>query len=489
MILTIDQGTTGSTCYIIAADGSVLSRAYSEFTQIYPKPGWVEHNAEEIWQVTLATIKQAITDANIDANNIQSIGITNQRETTVMWDKTTGKPVHNAIVWQSRQSAEICQRLQSLNSQVTAKTGLRLDPYFSATKIIWLLENVDNLKSACDTGNILFGTIDTWLIWQLTGGKTHATDHTNASRTMLYNIHQQAWDNELLTTFDIPSNILPQIKNSADDYGFTQEGIVADQAIAIHGVAGDQQAALFGQGCIEAGQVKNTYGTGCFMLMHTGDKPVHSDNGLLTTIACDQNGKPQYALEGSVFMAGAAVQWLRDEMQLVEKASQTQAIAESITDTQGVYLVPAFTGLGAPHWDANARGTIVGLTRGSGRKQIIRATLEAIAYQSYDVLTQMVTESNVPISHLKVDGGACANDFLMQFQADILNVTIERPKNVDSTALGAAMLAGIGSGLWQADALPSQLIELETRFEPQMNETERQQNCQGWQKAIEKTKA
>ncbi len=491
MILAIDQGTTGTTVILFDHNGEALSRAYSEFTQIYPQASWVEHNPEEIWQVTLDTIHQAIEKAGITPNQIQSIGITNQRETTVLWDKTTGKPVHNAIVWQCRRSSEICQQIKEDGKAqwIQDKTGLVVDAYFSATKIKWIFDQNPAIKQQATNGNIAFGTIDSWLIWNLTGGKAHVTDHTNASRTMLYNIHDQDWDQELLGFFDIPESILPRIQNSASKFGTTKAGLLGPNSITINGVAGDQQAALFGQGCVTPGAVKNTYGTGCFMLMHTGNKAVASHNGLLTTIACSASGTPAYALEGSVFMAGAAVQWLRDEMQLIEKASETQAIAESIPDTSGVYVVPAFTGLGAPYWDMDARGAIVGLTRGSGKKQIIRATLEAIAYQTNDVLSLMEQESGVKVASLKVDGGACANNFLMQFQSDLLDVDIVRPKNVDSTALGAALLAGINVGFWSFDHLPEGLKSTDRQFNPQMNVAMRQAKCEGWRLAIDKVKS
>jgi glycerol kinase len=490
MILAIDQGTTGTTVILFNQNGETLSRAYSEFTQIYPQASWVEHNPEEIWQVTLTTIHQAIEQAGIKTNQIQSIGITNQRETTVLWDKTTGKPVHNAIVWQCRRSSEICQQIKDDDKAqwIQDKTGLVVDAYFSATKIKWIFDQYPAIKQQAKNGNIAFGTIDSWLIWNLTGGQAHVTDHTNASRTMLYNIHDQDWDQELLSFFNIPESILPRIQNSASAFGTTKAGLLGAGSITINGVAGDQQAALFGQGCVTPGTVKNTYGTGCFMLMHTGDNAVASQNGLLTTIACSASGTPAYALEGSVFMAGAAVQWLRDEMQLIEKASETQAIAESIPDTSGVYVVPAFTGLGAPYWDMEARGAIVGLTRGSGKKQIIRATLEAIAYQTNDVLSLMEQQSGVKVASLKVDGGACANDFLMQFQADLLDVDIIRPKNVDSTALGAALLAGINVGFWSADNLPEGLKTTDRQFNPDMEVAVRQEKCDGWRLAIDKVR-
>ncbi|MFT4924028.1 MAG: glycerol kinase [Phenylobacterium sp.] len=506
MILAIDQGTTGSTAIIFNADGQMIARTYSEFNQIYPQASWVEHDPMEIWQVTLDTIIEAISKAHIKASEIKSIGITNQRETTVLWDKTSGLPVHNAIVWQCRRSSDICQQIKADGKApwIQQKTGLVVDAYFSASKIKWIFDHHPDIKQQANEGKLAFGTIDSWLIWNLTGGNSHVTDHTNASRTLLYNIHDHGWDEELLAFFDIPTAILPQIQASAGDFGSTRSGLFEGKgfegagsegagfegarfegvSISINGVAGDQQAALFGQGCVNPGEVKNTYGTGCFMLMQTGDKAVTSDNGLLTTIACNASGQPSYALEGSVFMAGAAVQWLRDEMGLISKANETEAIAQSIPDTAGVYVVPAFTGLGAPHWDMNARGAIVGLTRGSGKKHIVRATLEAIAWQTRDVLQLMEQESKVKLKALKVDGGACANNFLMQFQSDILDLEIIRPNNVDSTALGAALLAGIGAGLWQAGKLPKGVTTPDRQFTPAMDEDSRQQQAAGWATAV-----
>lgn len=486
MILAIDQGTTGSTAIIFDHNGQMVSRAYSEFTQIYPQASWVEHDPMEIWQVTLDTVNQAIDKSTINASQLHAIGITNQRETTVLWDKTTGKPLHNAIVWQCRRSSDICEQIKADGKApwIQQKTGLVVDAYFCASKIRWIFDNYPSIKAQADAGNVAFGTIDSWLIWQLTGGSSHMTDHTNASRTMLYNIHQQGWDKDLLTFFDIPASILPTIKASAADFGQTRADLFDGAAISINGVAGDQQAALFGQGCVSPGTVKNTYGTGCFMLMNTGDQAVASQKGLLTTIACGPQGQPAYALEGSVFMAGAAVQWLRDEMQLISQARETEAIAQSIPDTAGVYVVPAFTGLGAPHWDMQARGAIFGLTRGAGKKHIVRATLEAIAYQVRDVLQLMEQESGVSLKALKVDGGACANNFLMQFQSDILGLEIIRPQNVDSTALGAALLAGIHSDFWSADELPQGAKAVDRLFNNGMSEDIRQQKCAGWALAI-----
>jgi glycerol kinase len=489
MILAIDQGTTGSTAIIFNLKGQAISRAYSEVSQIYPQASWVEHDALEIWQVTLDVAKQAISDANLTPSQIRSIGITNQRETTVIWDRSTGMPVHNAIVWQCRRSAQICQQItaQGKADWIKNRTGLVVDAYFSASKIRWLFDNYPHIEQQAQAGKLAFGTIDSWLIWNLTGGNSHVTDHTNASRTMLYNIHDQCWDPQLLEFFAIPAAMLPTIQASASHFGDTAPGLFDDATISINGVAGDQQAALFGQGCVSAGTSKNTYGTGCFMLMHTADVASVSNHGLLTTIACGPDGSPAYALEGSVFMAGAAVQWLRDEMQLIDKAAQSEAIAQSIDDTGGVYLVPAFTGLGAPHWDMQARGAIFGLTRGTGKKHIVRATLEAIAYQVRDVLKLMEQESGFKLSSLKVDGGACSNNFLMQFQADISDIEIIRPKNLDSTALGAALLAGIGAAIFEPETLPGTARATHRRFTPVMSHEKRLQKCQGWQAAIERT--
>ncbi len=486
LILSIDQGTTGTTIFIFNKQGDVVSKAYQEFTQIYPQPSWVEHDAEEIWAVTLETIQLALNKAKIKATELTCIGITNQRETTVLWDKTTGKPVHNAIVWQCRRSSEICERIKSegKGSWIKQKTGLVTDAYFSATKIKWLFDNRPEVKELAEQGKLAFGTIDTWLIWKLTAGKSHVTDHTNASRTMLYNIIEQSWDNELLDYFGFNQSILPSIQSSASNFGITSKSIFFNANIPITGVAGDQQSALFGRQCTQLGQVKNTYGTGCFLLMYIGEKAKISDAGLLTTIACDAHGAPAYALEGSVFNAGSAVQWLRDEMCLIESASETEAIALSIEDAKGVYLVPAFTGLGAPYWDMNARGVITGLTRGAGKKEIVRAALEAIAYQTKDLVDLMEKVSGIKIKQLQVDGGACQNNFLMQFQADILDTKIHRPKQIESTVIGVALLAGIGAGVWNAEQLPSALLEKDVTFEPAMEDSTRDKNIVGWKKAI-----
>ena len=500
MILSIDQGTTGTTVLIFNLNGNVLSKAYNEFTQIYPQPSWVEHDAEEIWQITLKTIEVALELASLKASELTAIGITNQRETTVLWDKSTGKPIHNAIVWQCRRSADICERIKSdgKESWIREKTGLVVDAYFSATKIKWLMENCENAQQLVREDKLAFGTIDTWLIWKLTGGESHVTDHTNASRTMLYNIKTQKWDKELLDYFEFKATILPAIQNSASHFGYTSPDKFFGARVSITGVAGDQQSALFGHQCTQLGQVKNTYGTGCFLLMYIGEnlKSFESEptddksnpSGLLTTIACDQNGAPAYALEGSIFNAGSAIQWLRDELGLIESAGETEAIAASISDSKGVYLVPAFTGLGAPYWDMQARGTITGLTRGSGKKEIIRATLESLAYQTRDVVNLMEEVSGISVSKLQVDGGACQNNFLMQFQSDILETQIHRPKQIESTAIGAALLAGIGAKVWEADNLPDTLLEKDAVFVSKMTSEVREQSVTGWNKAIRQTR-
>ncbi|MBT4139906.1 MAG: glycerol kinase GlpK [Candidatus Latescibacteria bacterium] len=489
MILSIDQGTTGTTVLILSPDGEILGRAYSEFRQIFPQPGWVSHNAEEIWETTLKVIGLAINNAGIQATDIKGIGITNQRETTVLWDRTTGKPVHDAIVWQCRRTSDLCDqyRAQGLEETVRAKTGLVIDAYFSATKIVWLLEHVEGLRTRAQKGEICFGTIDTFLLFKLTGGAAFATEYTNASRTMIYNIHTREWDDELLQTFDIPNALLPKVRPSSGEFGTTINLDVLPAGIPIGGIAGDQQAALFGQRGVQIGDIKNPYGTGCFPLSQTGSQAIPSNHGLLTTLACDATGQVSYALEGSVFSAGSAVQWLRDGLGIIQTAAETESLAESITDTGGVYLVPAFTGLGAPHWNANARGTIVGITRGTERAHLARAALESIAYQSADLVTAMSADAQQIVSSLRVDGGAVVNNFLMQFQADILNVQVIRPKYVETTALGAGMLAGLATGVWKnADALVN-INPPEHTFEPNMSQDQRETLLAGWQKAIDKT--
>lgn len=486
MILAIDQGTTGTTISITNKHGQQVGTAYNEFQQYFPRPTWVEHDPLEIWQVTQDSIVQALATAKLSAKEISCIGITNQRETTLVWHKTTGKPLYNAIVWQCRRSAELCLQIKKSGKEdwLHQKTGLLLDAYFSATKLQWLFNEKPELRALAEKGDLAFGTIDSWLMWQLSHGKAHFTDHTNASRTMLYNIHQQQWDDELLAFFDIPKSVLPTIKNSAGLFCHSAADGFLGTSIPITGVAGDQQSALFAQQCTQAGMIKNTYGTGCFMLMYTSDKPCLSNNGLLTTIACDKNGNPAYALEGAVFIAGAAVQWLRDQLQLIECASDTEALALSINDNNGVYFVPAFSGLGAPHWDMQATGLITGLTQGCNKAHIARATLEAIAFQSFDLMQLMQQESSLAIQQLKVDGGASANSFLMQFQADLLGITIQRPANIESTVLGATILAAIGQKLWTSATVPESLYGEIDCFKGKLQQTNRNRLVAGWHKAV-----
>ncbi len=490
MILAIDQGTTGTTVMILDHHGSVVGRAYREFAQHYPQPGWVEHDPLDIWQVSIDTIGLALTQASLSAKDINAIGITNQRETTVVWDRDTGKPLYNAIVWQCRRSSELCDKItkQQKAQWINEKTGLVVDAYFCATKIQWLFDNVPGLETQAKAGRLCFGTIDSWLIWCLSGGREHVTDHTNAARTMLYNLDSKTWDESLLDYFNVPASMMPTIKNSSGLFANTDPEAFFDASVPIMGVAGDQQAALFGQRCVELGAIKNTYGTGCFMLMYTGSERPSSSNGLLSTIACDPQGRPAYALEGSVFSAGAAVQWLRDELGIISSAGETEGIAAAVDSTLGVYMVPAFTGLGAPYWDMAARGSIVGLTRGAGRAEIVRATLESIAYQSRDLADLMAEEANMKVSTMRVDGGAANNNFLMQLQADILNIDIQRPVMVESTAIGAALLAGIGANIWNADALPASLATLEQTFRPSMANSQREQLYQGWQSAVKQAR-
>ena len=488
-ILAIDQGTTGTTAIIFDHNGRPVCRGYQEFTQYYPKPGWVEHDPDEIWQSTMDAIRGALYGP-VEAKEIAAIGISNQRETTVVWDKHTGRPEGKAVVWQCRRTAPTCQRLKDAGyaELVRSKTGLVLDPYFSGTKIAWLLDNRPGLRERANRGEILFGTVDSWLIWCLTGGKRHATDYTNASRTLLYNIHQLDWDGELLELFDIPLGVLPKVLPSSGLFGVTAGNPCLPAGIPIYGVAGDQQAALFGQTCFQPGMVKNTYGTGCFALMNTGTEAVASDQGLLTTIAWGlEPGKVAYALEGSVFIAGAVVQWLRDELGLIECAAETEGLAEAVPDTAGVYLVPAFVGLGTPYWDPYARGAILGLTRGVNRKHLVRAALESIAYQSRGVLLAMQKDAHMSIPILRVDGGASVNNFLMQFQADVLNVVVERPRVTETTAIGAAFLAGLGCGIWSCLDDIASTWERESSFTPHMSDEDREALCQGWQKAVERS--
>ncbi|MCL2378493.1 MAG: glycerol kinase GlpK [Defluviitaleaceae bacterium] len=482
-IMALDQGTTSSRAIIFDHNGKIISVAQKELTQIYPKPGWVEHNADEIYTTQAVVAHEALISAKLTHKNIAAIGITNQRETTVIWDRITGKPIHNAIVWQCRRTAPYCDKLRAEGFEpvVQSKTGLKLDAYFSGTKVQWLLENVPGAKEKAEKGELLFGTIDTWLIWKLTKGRAHVTDHTNASRTMLYNIHTCGWDEEILSTLGIPACILPVVVQSS---GYVSETDVFGGPIPIAGIAGDQQAALFGQACFKPGQAKNTYGTGCFLLMNTGKKPVESRHGLLTTMAASYNGKAQYALEGSIFIGGAVIQWLRDELGMIQKAADSEAIAESVADNNGVYLVPAFVGLGAPHWDAYARGSITGLTRGASKAHIVRAALESMAYQTLEIMDAMTADAHTPIDALQVDGGASANNFLMQFQADVLGVKTVLPVVTESTALGAAYLAGLGAGYWQStdDIVTNRAVKRE--FLPQMGADTRAKLVAGWKKAV-----
>ena len=482
-ILAIDQGTTGSTIIIFNKHGRIVARAYREFPQIYPKPGWVEHDPIKIWQSVKLTIADALRSGKIKGSEIAAIGITNQRETTVIWDKKTGKPVYNAIVWQCRRTAPICDWLKKkgLEPYVQQATGLKIDAYFSGTKIKWIL---DNVRGAKRSGGLAFGTVDTWIIWNLTDGKNHVTDYSNASRTMIFNIRKLDWDNKLLKVLGIPRSILPKVSPSSGIVGHTKGIGVLPDGIPIAGIAGDQQAALFGQGCYDPGDIKNTYGTGCFMLVNTGTKAVRSNTGLLTTIAWGIDKKVYYALEGSVFIAGAAIQWIRDGLGLIKKAAESEAIAKSVPDTGGVYFVPAFVGLGAPYWNMYARGTITGITRGTARAHIVRATLESLAYQTKDVLLCMQKDSHLKIRSMKVDGKATENDFLMQFQSDILPAKVIRPKIIDTTALGAAYLAGLGIGFWKNQNELKKLWNIDKQFNPSMNDERRTKLYDGWKKAI-----
>ncbi|MBO0555521.1 glycerol kinase [Clostridium botulinum] len=487
-IMSLDQGTTSSRCIIFNKKGEVVSVAQKEFTQIYPKAGWVEHDPLEIWGKQAGVAGEALNIARISPEQIAGIGITNQRETTVVWNKRTGMPVYNAIVWQCRRTAGYCDELREKNIDKTIKekTGLMLDAYFSATKIKWILDNVEGARELAEKGDLLFGNIDTWLIWNMTKGKVHVTDYTNASRTMLFNIHELKWDEELLEIFDIPKSMLPEVKPSSCVYGETDE-ILFGVSIPISGDAGDQQAALFGQTCFNAGMAKNTYGTGCFLLMNTGEKAVDSKNGLLTTIAVGIDGKVEYALEGSVFIGGAVIQWLRDELRMVKTAQETEKYATAVEDNNGVYLVPAFVGIGAPYWDSYARGTILGLTRGAKKEHIIRAALESMAYQTHDVLKAMEEDSGIELKALKVDGGACQNNFLMQFQSDILGVQVDRPEVVETTALGAAYLAGLAVGYWKDRNEVSQNWAISKSFDPAMEDEKKEKLIKGWHKAVTKS--
>ncbi len=488
-ILSLDQGTTSSRAILFDNNGQIVSTAQKEFNQIFPRPGWVEHDPGEILSSQVSVAAEALSGANVTASNVVAIGITNQRETTIVWNRKTGKPVYNAIVWQDRRTADICKNLKQDGYTYTfrKKTGLVLDPYFSGTKIKWILENVDGAGEHAENGDLLFGTVDSWLVWKLSGGKVHITDVSNASRTLLYNIHEMSWDKELLDILDIPESVLPEVKSSSEVYGYTGRDLFA-KPIPIAGIAGDQQAALFGQVCTKPGMAKNTYGTGCFMLMQTGETAIESKNNLLTTVAWQIDGKPQYALEGSIFIGGAVVQWLRDGLGFFSKSEDIEKLAGQVEQTDGVYLVPAFSGLGAPHWDPYARGTMVGITRGTTSAHIARAALDSIAYQSADLIKAMASDSGIDLKELRVDGGASVNNLLMQFQADILNVPVIRPTITETTALGAAYLAGLATGFWNnLDEISKKWKEDKT-FKPVMKSASRKSLLKGWTEAVERSK-
>ena len=485
-VLSIDQGTTGSTVLLVDANGKIIARSYREMTQSYPHPGWVEQNPVEIWEETLHAIHEVVNNSQSVTSDIVSIGITNQRETTILWERDTGRPIHPAIVWQCRRTADECNELkkQGLEDAIRVKTGLVLDPYFSATKIAWILDRVDGARERAKCGELAFGTVDTWLLWNLTGGAVHATDYTNASRTLLYDIERLAWDDELLEIFRIPSPLLPEVGRSARVFGVVKDAHPALDGLPIAAIAGDQQAALFGQLCTKPGMAKNTYGTGCFLMLHTGEERVHSKSGLLSTLACSLDDRPVYALEGSVFVAGAAVQWLRDGIEIISSAAETEAIAARVKDTAGVVVVPAFTGLGAPYWNPSAKGAIIGLTRGTTRAHIVRATLEAIAFQTADLVEVMTIEFGMALNRLRVDGGAVTNNLLMQIQSDILGMDVERPQQIESTGLGAAFLAGITSGVWSCvDELESSR-KVDRVFSSSMSGKERREKLAVWKDAV-----
>lgn len=488
-ILSFDAGTTSSRAIIFNKKGQIINVAQKEFQQIYPKAGWVEHDPMEIWASQSGVAREVLEMSAIRPDQIVGIGITNQRETTLVWDKNTGMPVYNAIVWQCRRTASYCERLKEKGwiDKIRDKTGLVVDAYFSATKIAWILDNVEGAREKAERGDLLFGTVDTWLVWNLTRGKVHVTDYSNASRTMLFNIEDLKWDDEILEALNIPKSMMPEVKDSSCIYGYTDEHTYGGARIPIAGIAGDQQAALFGQNCFKPGMVKNTYGTGCFVLMNTGQEMIRSKNGLLTTIAWGIDGKVSYALEGSVFIAGAAIQWLRDELRLVYDSPQSEYYANKIEDTDGVVVVPAFTGLGAPYWDMYARGGIFGLTRGTKREHLVRATLESLAYQSKDVIEAMQEDAKIPLAYLRVDGGASANNFLMQFQADMLNTEVHRPRTLETTSLGAAYLAGLAVGYWKDLDEISEDFSIDRTFKPQMSQEKRDKNYKYWKKAIERS--
>lgn len=488
-VLALDQGTTSSRAILFAEDSSIVAVAQKEFTQIFPKAGWVEHNADEIWATQIGVVAEVMAKASINPSDVAAIGITNQRETTVVWDKNTGKPVYNAIVWQSRQTAGICEELKAkgLESMFRYKTGLVVDAYFSGTKVKWILDNVEGARAKAEAGDLLFGTIETWLIWKLTGGKVHVTDYSNASRTLMFNIRELKWDEEILKELGVPACMLPKVRPSSEVYGYTEPSVFLGGSVPIAGAAGDQQAALFGQACFQPGMAKNTYGTGCFMLMNTGNQVYESKHGLLTTIAWGINGRVEYALEGSIFVAGSAVQWLRDGLRLIDSAPDSEYYAKKVKDSDGVYVVPAFVGLGAPYWDMKARGAIFGLTRGTNKSHVVRATLDSMAYQTKDVLSAMEGDSGIKLQALKVDGGAVANNILMQFQADVLGVPVDRPQVIETTALGAAYLAGLAVGVWNSQEDLINNWKLDNRFEPNMAKEKVDKLYTGWQKAVKRT--
>jgi len=490
-ILSLDQGTTSSRAILFNKEGKIVQVAQQEFQQFFPQPGWVEHNANEIWGSILAVMASCLAEANVKPEQVAGIGITNQRETAVVWDKETGQPVYHAIVWQSRQTAEICEELKAkgYDQLFRDKTGLLIDAYFSGTKVKWILDHVEGAREKAERGELLFGTIDTWLIWKLSGGKAHVTDYSNASRTLMYNIHDLKWDEELLEILSVPASMLPEVRPSSEVYAETVDYHFFGANVPIAGVAGDQQAALFGQACYEKGMAKNTYGTGCFMLMNTGEQAVKSENGLLTTIAWGVNGKVEYALEGSIFVAGSAIQWLRDGLRMFRSAEESEKFATSVASTDGVYVVPAFVGLGTPYWDSDVRGSVFGLTRGTTKEHFVRATLESLAYQTKDVLTSMEADSGISLKALRVDGGAVANNFLMQFQSDMLDVPVERPEIKETTALGAAYLAGLAVGYWESQEEIATQWHMDKAFKPNMVEEARNHLYSGWKKAVNAARA
>lgn len=490
-MMALDQGTTSSRAILFDEEGKIFHTSQQEFTQHFPQSGWVEHDPEQIWSSILSVIAGVLSEKNVSATQVEGIGITNQRETTVVWDKHTGKPVYNAIVWQSRQTADICQQLKDAGHEemVREKTGLLIDAYFSGTKVKWILDNVEGAREKAEAGDLLFGTIDTWIIWKLTNGAVHVTDYSNASRTLMYNIFDLKWDDELLDMLTVPKSMLPEVKPSSEIYGKTASKHFFGQEIPIAGIAGDQQAALFGQACFEEGMVKNTYGTGCFMLMNTGEKAVRSKNGLLTTLAWGLDGKVTYALEGSIFVAGSAIQWLRDGLRMFRNSAESENYAKRVASTEGVYMVPAFVGLGTPYWDSEVRGAFFGLTRGTTKEHFVRATLESLAYQTKDVLDAMEEDSGIPLHRLRVDGGAVKNDFLMQFQSDLLHVPVERPEINETTGLGAAYLAGLAVGFWESKEKIAEYWKLDKDFEPKMDEDNVKKLVDGWHKAVKAAQA